>query len=377
MKNRFVLLFLCLALIVGVCACVKNVETDGSEDTEASSDAATDTSGTAEKDEPAAPVKVPESFDSFDTEGSFTVGDTVEDEPVIEYGVFRDDADTESYPVQGGDAPKKLQSTGGGYSPAPSGGKEDESGEKSTTPTTSTEPTEATGASDTTQTSEANKPTETVPATEATEPTQTTEPTDTAEPTEPGDTPAPRDRYAAALAALGDYTADVKYTCVVTLSDGSSDTYTYTYKVSKSGQGYSAVYKERGTEHTATFADGKLTTHTGEKTADLTDFFRFCSMVEPIPLSAYFYESSESAMRVSARLPAQDYRATLLNTSGLLSGFDKMSEEKLTMGGLYYRATLDSADTLLSTDFAYDFALEDDILGHMDFDVSVEVDYVW
>lgn len=368
MINRFILLFLCLALTVGVCACVKDVQTGESDNTEGSSDTVTDTGNAVEKDEPDAPVDVPESFESFGTDGSFNVSDTVEDEPVIEYGVFGAQ-ESENHISEGGQPPKKLESTGGGYSPLPADGSDD--GEKPT------EGEELTQTSGTTQTSEANRPTDTDPATETSGTaggTETTQPTQTTEPD--GDRDAPRDRYAAALAALGDYTAEVKYTCVLTLSDGSSDTYTYNYRVSRAGQGYSAVYKDKGVEHTATFDGSTLTTHNGAKAATATDFFRFCSMVEPIPLSAYFYESSESAMRVSARLPAQDHRVTLLNTSGLLSGFDKKGEE-LVMGSLYYRATVDSADTLLSTDLAYDFTLEDSILGHLEFDVSVEVDYVW
>lgn len=277
-----------------------------------------------------------EHFGDYGEEGEYEFKEEVGGKPVNEYGVVDEDGEAQIYTPGDPKAPTV-------HKPDPT-------------------PTE--------------DPTEPDPTEDPTEPTdQPTEP-DTGSDPEPDPVP-PQNAYSDAISAIDDYTADVKYVCEVELSDGSVSKYVYKYRVSKAGDDYSAAYMDKGTEKTTVFSltEGTMTTEGVSKAATLTDFYRFCSMVEPIPLSLYYYERSEAGTDVSARMNGEDYRALLLNTSPLFTGFDTL--EGITMGSLYFNGHIDARGVYTASEAAFDMTLDDSILGLMLFRVSVEVDYVY
>ena len=350
MKSFFAVTALLLALAVFLHACESKQADDAADGTERLTDELTETdTGYSDTDEPADSVSptdpdedavddfIDEYFGDYGDGGEYEFKEEVGGKPVVEYGVVTEDGEPLIYYPDDPKAPTV-------YTPDPTAAEDPSEPEPAEPDTGSTEP--------------ADEPTE--PAADS-----------DSEPV------APKDEYSYAVSAIDDYTADVKYVCEVELSDGSVSKYVYKYRVSKTGDDYSATYTDKGAEKTSVFCatEGTMTTDGVSKEATLADFYRFCSMIEPIPLSLYYYERSEAGTDVSAHLNGDSYRSLLLNSSPLFTGFE--AYEGITMGSLYFNGHIDAHGVYTASEAAFDMSLEDSILGLMLFRVSVEVDYVY
>lgn len=341
-----------LTLILMCVSCGKKdaENTDGTSATE--NTVSTDTTAT----EPTEPTEDPTESESVDQFIDDNFGDYGEDDeydfkdevggkPVIDYGVIDGDGGTQIYDPKDPEAPSV-------HKPDPK-------------PAEPTEPTE--------------KPTE---PTEPYEPTVPSETEGDTEPTEPDTPPVvepvpPQNIYSMAVAGIGDYIADVKYVCEVVLTDGSVTKYQYKYTVENKQGVYSATYMDKGAKKSTVFdmAAGTMTTDGVSKAAAKSDFYRFCSMVEPLPLGVYYFERSEAGVDFTATMSAENHKALLLNTSPLFTGFDKM--EGVQMGKLYFNGHVDAESRYTGSEMAFDIKYNDKTLGDMLFRISIDIDYVY
>lgn len=378
MKKLIFLTVCLLTVALLVCSCSDSDEKSkesgvSTEETQSGELAPSDNIGSFPTDEPSEPVLQP-----TEPQGSNDLTDP-SDEP--DY----DDFIEENFGDHDEDGGYDYKEEVGGK-PVTEFGSVDEEGEEIfTSPVTDEEPSEPEDPKEPTEpkptepkptepkpTEPDNKPTE-APTEPDTEPSLQPTGPDTTEPTEPV---APKDIYNSAVEAIGDYTADVQYKCEVELSDGSVTKYVYKYRVSKQGQSYSATYMEKGKEKIASFDStvGIMTVDGKEKYCTLADFYRFCSMVEPLPLKVYFFEHSEAGTDFTSRMSAEEHRDMLLNTSPLFNGFDRM--EGVNMGKLYFNGHVNAEGVYTGSEIAFDLDYTEKTLGKMLFRVSVEVDYV-
>ncbi|MCI8331297.1 MAG: hypothetical protein HFE78_00500 [Clostridiales bacterium] len=153
-------------------------------------------------------------------------------------------------------------------------------------------------------------------------------------------------------------------------ADGQHDAYQYTLTFDPATGRYTATEKTSG--QSKTYAPGEPSASAHRTDPAFVRFCRTCSFVPPLLLTRYNFDTTKEGTVVSTITAGEEHRQALLAASNLFEGFETYDETALSLGSLYYTAYIDANGNLTGTNMQYTLHLND---SEIDITAMVNIRY--